>query len=136
MVIAMGTNNRRNKKLLKGYYDTAWYLEWVQTKGKITGAYADKPIKIRGTRSDLNKVRFTGIPNFDTESASEMFETRYNLPYAVKDKLLFSLIKDNNGDYVDEGQITTFDTKFDKDTTVRNLRSRSNNKIFFLGIES
>ena len=126
---------RRNIKQYEGYNHTFWYQEYLQIEGSPNFVYSTNPIRFRGDKQLTDKVKVQLLPNSDSSSVSEIIEIRFKLPFKQHDKILNSLAKNDIDEYVDfVGRIDTVKIERDKEMDIRNLRSTSNDEIYFLTI--
>jgi len=126
---------RRNIKQYEGYNHTFWYQEYLQIEGSPNFVYSTNPIRFRGDKQLTDKVKVQLLPNSDSSSVSEIIETRFKLPFKQHDKILNSLAKNDIDEFVDfVGRIDTVKIERDKEMDIRNLRSTSNDEIYFLTI--
>ena len=126
---------RRNIKQYDGYNHTFWYQEYLQIEGSPNFVYSTNPIRFRGDKQLTDKVKVQLLPNSDSSSVSEVIETRFKLPFKQHDKILNSLAKNDIDEFVDfVGRIDTVKIERDKEMDIRNLRSTSNDEVYFLTI--
>jgi len=125
---------RRNIKQYEDYFDSFWYIEWLFDEGETTGRYSDKPVRFRGEKNSITAQAFQLLNNLSSVDTSAVIETRFRLPFKKKDKILDNLQKDDNGKWISKALITDVRTERDKDMSMRNLRSTTNDEIFFISV--
>lgn len=127
---------RENPKEFTNSFSTFWLLKAIPTKGTNRNTVSDKPIPFRGKLINTKFNKTALILNFIANGSSSIIETRADLPFKPQDKILNSLTRNDLGEFTNIGKVNNVGQIYDADLTMRNLRTKANDVIHIIGVES
>lgn len=125
----------RTQSEVKGFYTELYYIDRIQLDDSNDWVDAETPQLFYATIELDKQATLDAMGVWTMVDAGTILKTRDELPFKKEGKILFSLEKDSDGNYLgDTSKIADVEITYDATKNRRNIRSRLPNKIYKLSI--